>query len=45
MQKFGLIEELVDPSEFLDSAPVTAANDFDRSEVEAEVADWREANM
>lgn len=45
MQKFGLIEEQVEPSEFLDSAPVEAANDFDRAEVEEEVKAWRDENM
>ena len=45
MQKFGLIEELVDPSVFLAPGPVEAANDFDRAEVEEEVAAWRAENM
>lgn len=45
MQMFGLIEEQVDPATFLDAGPVTAANDFDRSEVEAEVEAWRAENM
>ncbi len=45
MMKFGLTEEEVDPSEFLAPGPVEAANDFDRAEVEEEVAAWREENM
>ncbi len=45
MQKFGLIDEQVSPDQFLDSAPVEAANDFDRGEVEEEVEAWREQNM
>lgn len=45
MEKFGLIDEQVDPEEFLDSAPVEAANDFDRDEIEEEVKAWREENM
>ncbi|SEM69963.1 ABC transporter substrate-binding protein [Palleronia pelagia] len=45
MQKFGLIDEQVEPDRFLQPGPVEAANDFDRAEVEEEVAAWREANM
>ena len=45
MMKFGLIEQEVDPSQFLAPGPVEAANEFDRAEVEEEVAAWREANM
>lgn len=45
MQKFGLIEEKVDPAVFLAPGPVEAANAFDRAEVEAEVATWRAENM
>lgn len=45
MQKFGLIEEQVDPSEFLAPGPVEAANDFDPAQVEQDVQAWREANM
>ncbi len=45
MQKFGVIEEIVDTADFLDPAFIEPANDWDRAEVEAEVAEWREANM
>lgn len=45
MQKFNLIDELVEPSEFLAPGPVDAANDFDRAEVEEEVDAWRAENM
>ncbi|ETX28106.1 ABC transporter substrate-binding protein [Roseivivax isoporae] len=45
MQKFGLIEKQVAPSDFLEPGPVEAANDFDRAEVEQEVEAWRDANM
>ncbi|PWR04329.1 hypothetical protein DKT77_02225 [Meridianimarinicoccus roseus] len=45
MMKFDLIEEQVDPSEFLQPAMIAPANDWSREEVEAEVAAWRDANM
>jgi NitT/TauT family transport system substrate-binding protein len=45
MQKFGLIEELVDPTVFLAPGPVEAANGFDRAEVDQDIQAWRDANM
>jgi NitT/TauT family transport system substrate-binding protein len=45
MQKFGVIEEIVDTADFLEPAFIEPANDWDRAEVEAEVAAWREENM
>lgn len=45
MMKVGLIEEKMDASTFLDPSLIDAANDFDRAEVEAEVAAWRAENM
>jgi NitT/TauT family transport system substrate-binding protein len=45
MQKFGMISEQIDPTEFLASGPVEAANEFDRDEVEKDLQAWREANM
>ncbi|GLQ38488.1 hypothetical protein GCM10007908_21080 [Rhizobium albus] len=45
MQKFGVIDEIVANEEFLDPSLIEPANDWDRAEVEAEVAAWREENM
>jgi NitT/TauT family transport system substrate-binding protein len=45
MVKFGMIEEEVDPSEFLDPRFIAPANEWSREEVEAEVEAWRAANM
>jgi NitT/TauT family transport system substrate-binding protein len=45
MQKFGVIDAIVANEEFLDPSLIEPANDWDRAEVEAEVAAWREENM
>jgi NitT/TauT family transport system substrate-binding protein len=45
MQKFGVIDEIVANEEVLDPSLIEPANDWDRAEVEAEVAAWREENM
>lgn len=44
MQKFGVISEEVPVEDFLDASMIQIANDWDRAEVEAEVAAWKQAN-
>jgi NitT/TauT family transport system substrate-binding protein len=41
----GQIDAAVEPAEVLNRAYVDGANDFDRGEVEADVAEWRAQNM
>ena len=41
----GAIEREVPVEEFLNDTYIDAANDFDKAEVDAEVAAWRDANM
>jgi len=41
----GAIDREVDVNSFLNNAYIGAANDFDRSEVDSEVAAWRAKNM
>lgn len=41
----GAIEKEVPVDEFLNDTYIDAANDFDRAEVDAEVAAWKDANM
>ncbi len=41
----GAIEREVPVTEFLNDTYIDAANDFDRAEVDADVAAWRAANM
>ena len=41
----GAIEREVPVEEFLNDTYIEAANDFDKAEVDAEVAAWRDANM
>lgn len=45
MVEQGAIPAEIDPATFLDDRFIGPANDFDRAEVEADVAAWREANM
>ena len=45
MLSSGAIKEEVDVSTFLNDTYIEAANDFDRAEVEAEVAEWVTANQ
>lgn len=45
MVKLGEIPQEIDPATFLDDSFIAAANDFDRAEVAAEVAQWKEENM
>lgn len=45
MQQFGLIEQLEDPSTFLDDRFIAPANDWSEEEVSADVEEWRAANM
>ncbi|MQB00644.1 MAG: PhnD/SsuA/transferrin family substrate-binding protein [Actinobacteria bacterium] len=40
-----LIKEVIEPNTFLDDQFLEAANDWDRAEVEQEVADWAEENL
>jgi NitT/TauT family transport system substrate-binding protein len=41
----GILEAPVDPAEILNPVYVGPANEFDRAEIEAEVAAWKAANM
>ena len=41
----GILDEVIDPSTFLNDTYIDAANDWDRAEVEAEVKAWKEENM
>ncbi|SMY07683.1 ABC transporter substrate-binding protein [Flavimaricola marinus] len=45
MAAVGMIDEPIDPSEVLNRAYIDGANDFDGAEIEAEVAEWKAANM
>lgn len=45
MVAVGQIEESFDPAEILNPVYIEGANDFDRAEVEADVAEWRSQNM
>ena len=45
MKAVGMVTTEVTPDDVLNRAYVDTANDFDRAEVEAEVAAWRAANM
>jgi NitT/TauT family transport system substrate-binding protein len=42
--KFGMIDQEIDATQFLDNSFVDAANDFDRAEVKAALDEWRAAN-
>lgn len=45
MLESGGIEQIVDVARFLDDRFTGPANDFDRDQVAADIAAWREANM
>jgi len=45
MLSSGAIESVVDVSTFLNDTYIEAANDFDRAQVEADVAAWLDANQ
>lgn len=45
MMESGAIDRNVDVTTFLNDAYIAAANDFDRAEVDSEVAAWRSSNM
>lgn len=45
MAASGAIESEVDVTTFLNDTYIAGANDFDRAEVDADVAAWREANQ